>query len=144
MWITLEDADPNDTEPDSTQRAISALLSFGFSIDSPTIRRACKALERFILEEALEWEKNHPPVWPWIAFLDGLAAAGYSAENKALLLDLKGKLARYFIEMDLSNMHYFSASSVIYQDLKVEGTIKSEKLNLLQIMRSYSVRKSLN
>jgi hypothetical protein len=29
MWLSLEDTDPNDTEPDSTQRAISALIRFG-------------------------------------------------------------------------------------------------------------------
>jgi len=84
MWITLEDADPNDTEPDSTQRAISALIKFGVSADSIIIRNACKALEKFILTEAAKWAETYPSVWPWIAALDGLVAAGYTTENKAV------------------------------------------------------------
>jgi len=28
MWLSIEGADPNDAEPDSTQRAISALIKF--------------------------------------------------------------------------------------------------------------------
>jgi hypothetical protein len=89
MWITLEDADPNDTEPDSTQRAISALIKFGISTDSTIIKSACRALEKFILTEAAKWAKTHPPVWPWIASLDGLVAAGYTIENKAVKHALK-------------------------------------------------------
>ncbi len=89
MWITLEDADPSDTEPDSTQRSVSALLTFGLSRNHPSIMKACKALEWFILKEAEKWEKGHPPVWPWIASLDGLVAAGYSSENEAIRYALK-------------------------------------------------------
>lgn len=88
MWITLEDADPNDAEPDSTQRAISALIKFGMPADSQPIKKACEALEAFILKEAQEWTKTYP-VWPWIAALDGLIAAGYSVENKAVQYALK-------------------------------------------------------
>lgn len=84
MWITLEDANPDDTEPDSTQRAISALMKFGVSKDSSIIKNACKALEKFILTEAAKWAETYPPVWPWIAALDGLVAAGYTTENKAV------------------------------------------------------------
>lgn len=92
MWITLEDADPNDTEPDSTQRAISALIKFGTPTDSTIIKNACKALEKFILTEAAKWAETHPPVWPWIAALNGLVAAGYSVENKAVEYALKNIL----------------------------------------------------
>jgi squalene cyclase len=92
MWLSLEGTDLNDTEPDSTQRAISALLKFGLQKDSPTIRKACNALENFILKDANEWAKTHPPVWPWIAPLDGLAAAGYAIENKAVQFALKNIL----------------------------------------------------
>jgi hypothetical protein len=92
MWITLEDADPNDTEPDSTQRAISALIKFGTSTDSTIIKSACRALEKFILTEAAKWAETHPSVWPWIAALDGLVAAGYTVENKAVIHALKNIL----------------------------------------------------
>jgi squalene cyclase len=89
MWLSLEDTDPTDTEPDSTQRAISALIKFGLPINSNEIKNACNALEKFILTEATEWAKTHPPVWPWIASLDGLVAAGYTVENKAVQFALK-------------------------------------------------------
>lgn len=92
MWIALEDAKPNDTEPDSTQRAISALIKFGLSAESTIIRSACKALEKFIFTEAIEWAKTYPPTWPWIAALDGLAAAGYTVKNKAVQYALKNVL----------------------------------------------------
>jgi len=92
MWITLEDADPNDTEPDSTQKAISALIKFGMPTDSDIINNACKALEKFILTEAAEWAETHPPVWPWIAALDGLVAARYGIKNRAVEYALKNIL----------------------------------------------------
>lgn len=92
MWLTLEDADPNDTEPDSTQRAITALIKFGLPVGSNEIRKACNALEKFVLAEAADWAKTHPPVWPWIASLDGLVAAGYTMENKAVQFALKSIL----------------------------------------------------
>lgn len=91
MWITLEDAGPNDTEPDSTQRAISALIKFGMPADSQPIKKACEALENFILKEALEWAKTYV-VWSWIAPLEGLIAAGYTVENKAVQYALKNIL----------------------------------------------------
>lgn len=84
MWISLEDADPGDVEPDSTQRAISALIKFGFQVDSPPIVRACEALEKFIFTEAEERARAFNPVWPWIASLDGLVAAGYTVDNRAV------------------------------------------------------------
>jgi len=59
-------------------------LKFGLLEDSHTIRSACNALEKFILIEAAEWAKTHPPVWPWIAYLDGLVATGYTTENRAV------------------------------------------------------------
>jgi len=93
MWLSLEDTDPNDTEPDSTQRAISALVKFGLPKNSPIIRNACVALENFILREATEWAKTHPPVWPWIASLDGLVVTGYTLENKAVHFALENILA---------------------------------------------------
>jgi len=89
MWLSLEDTDPNDTEPDSTQRAISALIRFGLPKNSSIIRNACIALENFILKDAAEWAKTHPPVWPWIASLDGLVAAGYTLESKAIRFALE-------------------------------------------------------
>lgn len=92
LWITLEDADPNDTEPDSTQRAISALIKFGISVDSIEIKSACEALEKFILTKAEKWAETHPPVWPWIAALDGLVAAGYDKENMAVKYAIKNIL----------------------------------------------------
>lgn len=92
MWLSLEDTDPSDTEPDSTQRAISALLKFGIPKNEDLIKNACAALENFILIEAAEWAKTHPPVWPWIASLDGLVTAGYTLENKAVHLALKNIL----------------------------------------------------
>lgn len=93
MWITLEDADPNDAEPDSTQRAISALIKFGIPANSQPIKKACEALENFVLKEAQEWAKTYP-VWPWIASLDGLVAAGYTVENKAVQYALKNILGQ--------------------------------------------------
>lgn len=93
MWITLEDADPNDAEPDSTQRAISALIKFGMPPDSQPIKRACEALENFILKEAQRWISTYP-VWPWIAAVDGLKAAGYTVENKTVQHALKIILER--------------------------------------------------
>jgi hypothetical protein len=88
LWLSIEGADPKDTEPDSTQRAISALLKFGMQVNSPVIRRACSALEDFIMTEAEEWAKVYPPVWPWVAALDGLVASGYGLENEAVQVAL--------------------------------------------------------
>ena len=88
MWLSIEGADPSDTEPDSTQRAISALVKYGIPRSSNTVKKACNALERFISEEAGEWAKTHPPVWPWVAALDGLVAGGYSASEAAVQLAL--------------------------------------------------------
>ena len=98
MWISLDGADPRDVEPDSTQRAISALIKFGLPVDFPPIIRACEVLENFILTEAEEWAKAFNPVWPWIASLDGLAAAGCTVENRAV----KHALEKIF-ELQLSN-----------------------------------------
>jgi squalene cyclase len=92
MWLSLEATDPNDVEPDSTQRAISALLRFGLQKDSPIVRNACDALENFILKDATAWAKTHPPIWPWAAPLEGLAAAGYTIENKAVRYALENIL----------------------------------------------------
>jgi squalene cyclase len=89
MWLSLEGADPSDTEPDSTQKAISALIKYGIPRSSNIIKKACSALERFILDEAEEWAKTHPPVWPWIAALEGLLAAGYDSSHKAIQYALK-------------------------------------------------------
>jgi squalene cyclase len=89
MWLSLEGTDPTDTEPDSTQRAISALIKYGVPKSSNIVTKACNALERFILEEATEWAKTHPPVWPWMAPLEGLAAAGYDSSKKAVQFALK-------------------------------------------------------
>jgi len=89
MWLSIEGADLNDAEPDSTQRAISALIKFGMKASSPAIKKACMALENFIMTEAKEWVKIYPPVWPWVAALDGLIAAGYTLENRAARLSLK-------------------------------------------------------
>lgn len=92
MWLSLEDTNQNDTEPDSTQRAISALMTFGLPKDSQIIKNACTALENFILTEAAEWAKTHTPVWPWIASLDGLVTAGYTLENNAVHSSLENIL----------------------------------------------------
>jgi hypothetical protein len=92
MWLSLEGTDASDVEPDSTQRAVSALLVYGISKNSRIIMNACSALERFILEEAAEWAKTHPPVWPWMAPLDGLLAAGYTVSNKAVQFALRNIL----------------------------------------------------
>jgi hypothetical protein len=92
MWLSLEGTDPSDTEPDSTQRAISALIRYGILRNSDIVKKGCKALERFILEEAVEWAKTHPPVWPWMAPLEGLAAAGYDSSQEAVQFALKNIL----------------------------------------------------
>ena len=89
MWLSIEGADPKDVEPDSTQRAISALMKFGMQASSPEIRKACAALENFIRREAEEWARIYPPVWPWVAALDGLIAAGYTLEKEVVRLALK-------------------------------------------------------
>jgi len=83
MWIYLEDAGPSDVDPDSTYKAIEALMKVNGASNSPYIMRGCKALEKFILTEAAEWMKKWP-VWSWIAPLDGLAAAGYDANNEVV------------------------------------------------------------
>jgi hypothetical protein len=92
MWLSLEGTDPSDTEPDSTQRAISALIKYGISRSSDIVKNGCNALERFILEEAAEWAKTHPPVWAWVAPLEGLVAAGYGSSQKAVQFALKNIL----------------------------------------------------
>jgi squalene cyclase len=92
MWLSLEGTDPSDTEPDSTQRAISALIRYGIPRGSDIIKKACNSLERFILEEAVEWAKTHPPVWPWMAPLEGLIAAGYDSSQKAVQFAMKNIL----------------------------------------------------
>jgi squalene cyclase len=92
MWLSLEGTDPSDTEPDSTQRAISALIRYGIPRSSDIVKKGCNALERFILEEAVEWAKTHPPVWPWMAPLEGLASAGYDSSQKAVQFALKNIL----------------------------------------------------
>ncbi len=84
MWWSIEGTTPDDTEPDSTQAALSALLRAGISKDSPVVQRACKALEEFALDAAAAWEKTHPPVWPWAAALDGLVAADRGMEDRAV------------------------------------------------------------
>jgi hypothetical protein len=89
MWLSLEGTDPSDTEPDSTQRAISALIKYGIPTSSNIVKKACDALEKFILEEAVEWAKTHPPVWPWMAPLEGLLAAGYDPSQRAVQFALK-------------------------------------------------------
>jgi len=83
MWIHMEKAAPTETDPDSTLRAIEVLIKVGENLDSPTIRKACNALERFILTEAEKWTKKWP-VWSWLAPLDGLVAAGFKADNKTV------------------------------------------------------------
>ncbi|HYM40051.1 MAG TPA: hypothetical protein VEY12_07910 [Thermoplasmata archaeon] len=88
MWLSLEGADPSDSDPDSTQRAISALIRYGMPRSSEPIRRGCTALEHFVLEEAGDWAMTHPPMWPWTAALEGLVAAGYDASFKASHLAL--------------------------------------------------------
>jgi hypothetical protein len=89
MWLSLEGTDPNDTEPDSTQRAISALIRYGVPKSSDIVKKTCNALERFILKEATEWTKTHPPVWPWMAPLEGLIAVGHDSSNEAVQFALK-------------------------------------------------------
>jgi hypothetical protein len=93
MWLSLEGTDPSDTEPDSTQRAISALISYGIPRSSDIVKKACNSLEKFILEDAVEWAKTHPPVWPWMAPLEGLLAAGYDSSQKAVQFALKNILS---------------------------------------------------
>jgi squalene cyclase len=92
MWLSLEGTDPTDTEPDSTQRAISALITYGMTSESSVVRRGCKALEEFILKDASEWAKTHPPAWLWVAALDGLTAAGYGSSNATVQRALKNVL----------------------------------------------------
>jgi len=83
MWIYLEDAGPSDVDPDSTYRALEALMKVNEATNSPYITRGCKALEKFILTEAAEWTKKWP-VWSWIAPIDGLVAAGYNVKNEVV------------------------------------------------------------
>jgi len=83
MWIHLENAAPTETDPDSTQRAIRALIRAGESPDSSTIKRACNALEKFVSAEAEKWTEKWP-VWSWVAPLDGLVAAGFKADNRTV------------------------------------------------------------
>jgi len=83
MCIYLEDAEPSDVDPDSTQKALEALVKVNKATYSPCIARGCKALEKFILTEAAEWMKKWP-VWSWIAPLDGLVAAGYDVNNEVV------------------------------------------------------------
>lgn len=83
MLINLENAAPTETDPDSTQRAIRALINAGENPNSPTIRKACNSLEKFILTEAEAWAKKWP-MWSWVAPLDGLVAAGFKADNKTV------------------------------------------------------------
>jgi squalene cyclase len=80
MWINLEGEDPTHVDPDSTQRAISALIKTGEPANSASIQKACEALKNFILVEAENWAKEWP-VWAWIAPLDGLIAAGYTIND---------------------------------------------------------------
>jgi len=83
MWLHLEDAGPSDLDPDSTYKALEALMKVNKATNSPYIAKGCKALEKFILTEAAEWMKKWP-VWSWIAPLDGLIAAGYDVNNEVV------------------------------------------------------------
>jgi len=83
MWIHMEKAALTETDPDSTQSAIRALIKAGEKEDSRTIKKACSALEKFILTEAEKWTKKWP-VWSWVAPLDGLTTAGFKADNKTV------------------------------------------------------------
>ena len=83
MWIYLEDTEPSDVDPDSTHKALEALVKVNKATHSPCIARGCKALEKFILTEAAKWMKKWP-VWSWIAPLDGLVAAGYDVNNEVV------------------------------------------------------------
>lgn len=65
LWLSLEGSDPNlpwydVTDPDSTQRAIAALVAYGLSADTPEVGGACRALERFIMSDAKAWAETHP------------------------------------------------------------------------------------
>jgi len=40
----------------------------------------------------MEWAKTHPPVWPWVAPLEGLLAAGSDSSHKAIQFALKNIL----------------------------------------------------
>lgn len=80
MWINLEGEDETQVEPDSTQRALSALIKMGEPLRSPVVKKACEALEEFIMTEAEKWAEEWP-VWAWIAPLDGLIAAGYTVND---------------------------------------------------------------
>jgi len=83
MWIYLEDAGQSDVDPDSTYKAIEALMKADKASNSPCIMKGCKALEKFILTEAAEWMKKWP-MWSWMAPLDGLVAAGYAVNNEVV------------------------------------------------------------
>jgi squalene cyclase len=113
MWLSLEGTDPSDTEPDSTQRAISALIRYGIPRSSNIVKKGCKALERFILEEAVEWAKTHPPVWPWIAPLEGLAAARYDSSQEAVQFALKNILSLQQADGSWPNQYELRAVPVL-------------------------------
>lgn len=83
MWIHLENAASTETDPDSTQSAIRALIRAGENPDSPTIKKACNTLEKFISTEAEKWTEKWP-VWSWVAPLNGLIAAGFKADNRTV------------------------------------------------------------
>jgi len=83
MWIYLEDAEPSDVDPDSTYKALEALVKVNKANNSLYITSGCKALKKFILTEAAKWTKKWP-VWSWMAPLDGLVAAGYDSNNEVV------------------------------------------------------------
>ncbi len=131
MWLSIEGADPTDIESDSTQRAISAMIKFGMQVDSPTIKKACLALEDFVVTEVEEWAKIYPPVWPWVAALDGLIAAGYTLENEIVQLSLSKILEKQKEDSGWPNKYELRVVPTL---VALEFITKEEVLRFIETM----------